>query len=203
MKLNSARTSLVLVIIIAISLVIGFSYQKISDSMDMSRYPRPTTEYMVSGTEKMTLKEIVEKYSTTYGVPEYIIYSVIRTESSFNENAVSSSGAIGLMQLKPSTFEWLVSRTKEELNPETIYSPHINVKYGTYYLSYLYTKFGKWDLAIAAYNAGQGSVSSWLENPDYVDEEGNLIVIPKEETANYLKKVKSAMEVYKRLYYNS
>lgn len=202
MKLDSKKTSIVIVIIIVISVLIGLGFQLVSDSFDQKRYPRPETVYVVAGGESVTLKQLVERYSEEYGVPEYVVYAIIRTESGFNENAVSSSNAIGLMQMKPSTFEWLLTKTKEELSDETIYSPNINIKYGTYYLSYLYIKFKSWDLAIAAYNAGQGAVSGWLENLDNVDENGQLITIPKEETRNYVKKVKSAIEIYKRLYYN-
>ena len=91
--------SAVILVILALSVVIGFLYQVISDRADRAKYPQPYSEY-------------VTKYSTEYGVPEYIIYSTIKVESSFNSNAESSAGAIGLMQIMPDTLENRVRRVQ-------------------------------------------------------------------------------------------
>ena len=125
---------------------------------------------------------IVEKYSAEYDVPEYIIYSVIYVESSFDKNAVSPSGAIGLMQLMPSTYTWLAEINNEET--KDIFDSEENIKYGTYYLAFLYDRYESWEIAFAAYNAGMGNVDSWLKEDIYE--------IKFSETKNYVDKLRVA-----------
>lgn len=84
-----------------------------------------------------------------------------------------------------------------------LYDPATNIKYGTYYLSYLYLRYNSWDEVFAAYNAGHGNVDEWLEDEQYTNKDGKLSHIPFEETKNYVKKVNNAIDVYKRLYYES
>lgn len=150
-------------------------------------------------------REFVEKYAHEYGVSEELIYSVIKTESSFNPSAVSGKGAIGLMQMMPATFEWLTNDIlREYFDRGMLYDPETNIKYGTYYLSRLYNRFGDWNTALAAYNGGEGNVSNWLSDPKYSDDGKKLKIdkIPNEfaETENYVKKVNKALKKYAELY---
>lgn len=180
--------SLVIITIIILSVLCGLLYQLIFDKYERSAYPRDYREY-------------VEKYSAEYGVPEHLIYSVIKVESDFESGAVSEKGAVGLMQITPDTFNWLTTLTKENLSSGMLYDPETNIKYGTYYLSYLYLKYSSWDTVYAAYNAGEGNVNDWLG--EAVDDDGakKLTDIPFEETREYVKKVNKAAEIYNRLYY--
>ena len=116
-----------------------------------------------------------------------MILAVIRTESNFRPNAVSDAGAKGLMQLMPQTFLWLCEELQEPHSMEKITDPETNVRFGTYYLSYLYEKFGSWRVALAAYNAGEGRVGEWLADPA-LTADGTLRRIPYPETAAYVKK---------------
>ena len=148
--------------------------------------------------------EYVRHYAYEYNVPESLIYAVIKVESNFDPNAYSTSGAMGLMQMKPSTFEEMTSDKYlgEDLDPDELFDPEVSIRYGTYYLKYLHGYFeGNWDNAIAAYNGGMGNVQKWLSDPEYSDGNGNLTYIPRDETRNYLKKVHNARENYKDLYY--
>ena len=78
----------------------------------------------------------------------------------------------------------------------------MNIRYGTYYLQYLYRKFDyNWDTVFAAYNGGEGNVSKWLGDEEYSDGEGNLTDIPFPETKAYVTKVNRAIDTYKDLYY--
>ena len=174
--------------ILSLSVIIGFLYQLIWDNIDRKNYPQSYSEY-------------VEKYSEMYGVPEYIVYATIKVESGFSSNAVSSAGAVGLMQLMPDTFQYLMAENKEAYEPDLIYGPETNIRYGTYFLSLLYSEFGVWDTAFAAYNAGRGKVNEWLKSPDY-NSNGKLVNIPYPETAAYVQKVGKAMLVYKKLYFS-
>ena len=150
-------------------------------------------------------REIVEKYAAEYNVPAYIIFAIIDTESDFDEDATSSAGAMGLMQMMPSTFEWLTSadHLAENLLPEALYEPEVSIRYGTYYLRYLFEKFYNWDTVFAAYNGGEGNVAKWLQSSEYSDGKGNLTEIPFEETRKYVKKVNRSIDYYKNTYYKN
>ncbi len=174
-----------IVAILAISLFIGFSWSKIEDYITVKFYP-------------VKYYDIVEKYSQEYSVPPEIILGVMRAESSFVADAVSYKGAVGLMQLMPSTYEWLCTKTGDTANESFLYDPNVNIKYGTYYLSYLYSRFGVWETVYAAYNAGDNRVRGWLENEEY-GLDGRLINIPFEETAAYVEKVTKNVKIYKEL----
>lgn len=182
--------SAVIFVILILSVIIGFVYQSISDRADRARYPQEYSDF-------------VTKYSGEYGVPEYIIYASIKTESGFDSGARSEAGALGLMQIMPDTFDWLVSLTQEGYETGMLYDPETNIKYGTYYLSYLYLKYADWETVYAAYNAGPANVDGWLEDPECTDENGGLENIPIKETAKYVKKMTTAVEMYKKLYYDN
>lgn len=180
--------SIILVLIIGISVGLGFLIDNICHAIDKSSHPIEYSEY-------------VEKYSKEYGVPENVIYAVILCESKFESNAVSSQNAIGLMQMIPSTFLWLCEKTGDNFSEGMLYDPETNIRFGTYYLSYLYEEFGLWETVYAAYNCGPGKVKEWQENPEYADKNGVLIDIPYPETKNYVKKVSKAAEKYNELYF--
>lgn len=91
--------------------------------------------------------------SAMYGVPVPIIAGVMNQESGGNPNAVSSAGALGLMQFMPSTASGL------GINP---LNPTSAIMGGAKYLSQLYHSLGSWPLALAGYNAGGGAVQSWV-----------------------------------------
>ena len=121
----------------------------------------------------------------------------MKTESGFKSDAVSVKGAIGLMQLTPDTFAWLCTKMGEaDSAAERLYNPEVNIRYGTYFLSLLYTEFGVWDTCFAAYNAGRTKVSAWLKDPAF-NQNGKLVNIPISETAAYVKKVNRALAVYR------
>ena len=102
------------------------------------------------------------------------------------------------MQITSDSREWIAWRLKEDADVD-LFDPEINIRYGCYYLSYLYEKFGDLELAYAAYNAGPTNVEKWLADPS-VSKNGKLVNIPFEETRNYVKKVNSARETYQELY---
>lgn len=181
------RKAFVALIIAVLSVCMAFLWEAIDDAILKSTHP-------------LKYEELVEKYSEEYMVPKEIVYAVIKCESSFKSDAVSHKGAIGLMQLTPDTYSWLTTKTGGDPNPALLYEPETNIAYGTYFLSMLYSEFNSWDNTFAAYNAGRSRVKSWLLDEKY-SEYGVLKNIPYKETRNYIKKVNSAAQTYKRLYF--
>lgn len=191
---NKPRYAPLILIIIVIAIAFGFLFDFICTRIELGLHPKPD-EYA----------EFVEKYAQEYSVSEELVWAVIKTESGFDSSAVSNKGAIGLMQMMPSTFEWLTNDIlRDHHNSGMLYDPETNIKYGTYYLSRLHNRFGDWDTAIAAYNGGEGNVSEWLADLRYSDDGKKLKIenIPDEfsETENYVKKVNKAFRKYKELY---
>ena len=136
------------------------------------------------------MQDLIETAERETGVPAYIILSTMKVESNFRADAVSPKGAIGLMQIMPATFAWLVDDKEYD-----IYNAADNILIGSRYLAYLYKKYGNWDTVYAAYNAGLGNVDKWLGDKDTLDE------IPFPETRAYVRKVSSAAKIYERLYF--
>jgi soluble lytic murein transglycosylase len=138
---------------------------------------------------------LVSAASAEFDVPVAMILAVIRTESNFQSKAISRAGAVGLMQLMPDTFAWLCEDLAEPHAPSAITDPQTNIRFGTYYLSALFEKFGSWRVALAAYNAGEGRVAEWLKDPT-LSPDGTLHRIPYPETAAYVKKTLSYYATY-------
>lgn len=134
-----------------------------------------------------------------FGIEKKLIASIINAESSFNENAVSKKGAVGLMQVLPSTASW-VSLTnfnfEKEVGESELFSPLTNIRVGTCYIKYLLEKFGNLNVALCAYNAGEGTVLKWLENKDISSNGKTLLTIPFLETRNYVEKVEKNLKIY-------
>jgi soluble lytic murein transglycosylase len=180
--------SLAVLAILCISVALGFLFDALCTVAEKRFYPRQYDTY-------------VSLYAAQYGVPEHMIYAVIRTESAFDTGARSSAGAVGLMQLMPDTFQWLTNEILfEHLESGMLYDPETNIRYGTYMLSRLYARYGDWTVALAAYNAGTGIVDEWLADASYADGNGGLKKIPYRETRQYVAKVTKAVETYDRLY---
>ena len=143
-------------------------------------------------------------YSRRYNVDPYLVAAVIRTESNFDEKAISHTGAYGLMQIMPDTALWIAGNMKlKGFNKEKSFDPEINVAMGCWYLHDLNSEFnGDLELVLAAYNGGRGNVKKWLQNKEYSSDGKTLNNIPFGETDKYVKKVKINYRIYSKLYGN-
>lgn len=123
-----------------------------------------------------------------YGLDRTLVAAVICTESRFRADAVSGDGAVGLMQLLPSTAEWICSVRGTEYSEEKLYEPAYNSDLGCWLLKWLMDRYsGSERNALIAYNAGVGRLDGWLQTG--ADENGELTDIPYAETRNYVQRV--------------
>lgn len=141
--------------------------------------------------------EAINSSATAYKIEPELIASIINVESGYNKNAKSSKGAIGLMQILPSTAKWVCDNIGKEYTDEILYEPSDNIQIGSYYLAYLIKYFGNEELAICAYNAGMGNVKKWLSSVEYSSDGEKLESIPFKETEKYLSQVQKNKNVYK------
>ena len=148
----------------------------------------------------MKYSEEIRQVSQQCGVDSALLASVANVESGFRSDAVSSKGAVGIMQIMPSTAKWVAQKYKKDFSEEKLKDEEFNIMLGGYYLSYLIDYFGDTKLGICAYNAGQGNVAKWLNDKDYSLDRKKLDKIPFEETRNYLNKVNKNYYYYKNRY---
>lgn len=134
------------------------------------------------------------------GIDISLIYAVAKAESGFNESAKSRAGAIGLMQLMPSTAEFICRTESIAFEADRLYEGEYNIIIGAKYLNYLFKRFPVRETALAAYNAGEGIVANWLKTQSYSTDGKNLNMIPYSETEAYVKKVEKFRKIYDFFY---
>lgn len=163
-----------------------------------------TQEYVPQGfTYPTDYEEYVLKCSEEFEVDPVLIFSVIKVESNFQPRATSNVGARGLMQLMSDAYDWVKFRLDDDSESfDDMYDPEINIKYGSYYLSFLMERYdGSIDLTAAAYHCGMGLVDSWLEDGTISAENFDVNDIPEEndQTSHYVNKINDAYSAYKEL----
>jgi soluble lytic murein transglycosylase len=141
-------------------------------------------------------------YAHIYHLDPALVAAVIYEESRFRPDTRSSAGAIGLMQLLPSTARGIAEHTggKHFRVPQDLYVPDLNIRYGCWYLAHLRQKYagrpGALDLALAAYNAGQTNVDAWIaETPA-----GHPVRLRFAATREYVADVRATQRLYQRAY---
>lgn len=147
----------------------------------------------------MAFQQEVEEASRRNGIDPLLIISVMREESRFDADARSIAGALGLMQLMPSTAHKFDKHVKIALkNASQLHDAKTNILIGSYYLKHLVKTFNSIPLAIAAYNAGEEAVREWLKKGSYTTVDEFIEDIPYDETRNYVKRVLTTYFEYMR-----
>ncbi len=161
-------------------------------------------QYMLKRLYPLGYAEYVEKYAYEYSLDKSLVYSVIKAESSFDPNAVSPRNAKGLMQIMDSTGEWAAEKMEiADFNSEMLLEPETNIRIGCWYIARLLKQYNQdTELALAAYNAGSGNVSKWLQDESVSSDGKTLDKIPFEETRNYIDRIEKYNDMYKKLYEN-
>lgn len=177
---------LVLVILAAAAAVILIN--RGSSSLQKSLYP-------------LKYEKTVKIESKENNLEESFVFAVIICESDFQPDAVSSAGAMGLMQIMPDTFAWLKTKTGEDIPEEKLFEPEISIKYGCLLYSMFIEQFGTEREAVAAYHAGPNNVKKWLKDERYSSDGKTLSDIPFSSTKYYVDNVMKTKEIYQKLYY--
>lgn len=143
----------------------------------------------------------VTRASSRTGVDPYLLAAIIREESRFDPQALSGAGAYGLMQLMPETAR-TVAGSLGLLPPDrsALADPGTNVLLGAAVLKAELARFGRIDLALAAYNAGPGAVRRWLRERGAPDQDNFIESVPYPETRAYVKAVLRSWGIYRWLY---
>jgi peptidoglycan lytic transglycosylase len=138
--------------------------------------------------------EYVRVHAREHSLDPALVAAVIYQESKFKSGAKSSSGAIGLMQLTPSTARGIAIRTHGNgFRTEDLYNPEINIRYGAWYLDNLFRKYGSERLVLAAYNAGQGNVDRWRARGEDIQFS---------ETKAYVSRVEDLQRIYREAWHS-
>jgi soluble lytic murein transglycosylase len=136
-------------------------------------------------------REEIERWCVEYNVNADLATAVLEAESAGRPRAVSSAGALGLMQLMPETAEWLAGRLGlGELSREDLFRPETNVRLGVYYLSTLRKQFGdERPFVVAAYHAGPTRVERWRRRRADLSAEEVIEELAFPETRVYVRRV--------------
>jgi len=138
-------------------------------------------------------KDKIVEYTEYYNLAPELVSSLINAESSFDKDSISSAGAVGLMQILPTTAVEIAEKLGR--NGYDLHNPSDNIEFGCYYLKYLIDYYeGDIVYALCAYNAGLNNVSYW-------NFDGDIEKIPINQTKNYVKKILNNQKIYKLFYY--
>jgi soluble lytic murein transglycosylase len=145
-------------------------------------------------------RDAVTRQAADQGVAEELIYAVIKAESTFSPTVVSPAGAVGLMQLMPSTAKAMVNANGTSISTR-LTDPGFNISLGVRHLKGLLQQYnGSIVAAVAAYNAGSTPVDRWRRTLPYQRDDEFIENIPYPETREYVKKVLANAEMYRTLY---
>ncbi len=151
---------------------------------------------------QLHFQEYINNNAKYYRLDAYLVAALIREESYYNPKAGSAAGAMGLMQLMPSTASYIASQKGIKYNgSSSLYNPETNITLGCAYLDYAKQKLHNNDLlAVASYNGGPNAVRNWHENLNYDNFDEFIENIPYVETKDYVKKVYRSYWVYLNVY---
>lgn len=166
-------------------------------AVDLPSLPRAYWEALFPKPYWIDLK----RFSSSNALDPYLVAALIRQESEFNPSAVSRANAVGLMQLLPKVGKSVAKQEKlKHFSSTQLFTPGINLQLGTRYFRGMVDKFGAFEYALAAYNAGADRVQDWLGQGKYRDPQEFVESIPFTETREYVQAILRNANVYRQLY---
>ena len=157
--------------------------------------------FLESITHPIKYKNEIISISNKYALDPTIVASLINVESSYDPLAKSNKNAIGLMQIKLSTANYMNELdNRDNIDENGLFLINNNIDYGCRYLRYLLNKFPDTNTALAAYNAGETIVRSWLKGGICSLDGKTLSYIPYHETRKYVEKINENINFYKKIY---
>lgn len=149
----------------------------------------------------MEYTDLICRYAEANDLEPAHVAAVILAESSYRADAVSSVNAQGLMQLLPSTAEWIAGKFGETYSEGCLFDPETNIKYGCWYLGFLMDRYdGDKICTSAAYHSGQGTVDKWLQDPEYSSDGKTLTAIPGSNADTYVGRILEYYDKYEEIY---
>jgi soluble lytic murein transglycosylase len=144
----------------------------------------------------------LERFAKQNGLDPFLMAALIRQESEFNAKIVSPANARGLTQILPSTGRELSRRLKiKSYTTAALFQPAVNLQLGSYYLKNIADGVGgRWEVALAAYNAGLSRAHAWLTWGEFREPAEFIETVPFSETRTYIQTVLRNADVYRRLY---
>ena len=186
-KLKNKKLLIVIILILIVIVFLGIFKDKILKII----YPK-------------TFKEYVSIYSEEYNIDENLIYALMKAESNFKSKAVSNRGAIGVMQLMEETALDVAKKAKIDIDEnnlkQELLKPEVNIKIGTIYIKTLLNQYQNVEVALAAYNAGIGTVNTWIEEGTIKKDGSDIENIPYKERNQYVRKILRDYKIYEYLY---
>jgi len=145
---------------------------------------------------------IIKAYAKEYQIDPFILYALILQESRYKTDAISNAGALGVMQIMPSTASRVAKAISlEPFYPQLLFDPQINIGIGAWYFKKLIMKYkDNYVLSLAAYNAGEKAVDTWITNSEDCNTDEFIEDIPFDETRHYVKEIITNWVVYKMIY---
>ena len=166
------------------------------------RYPESQNAETLKETLPLFAKDFLDKTlksENKKNLNSFLVMSLVRQESAFNEDVVSPAGAIGLMQMLPSTAKQIAKKTGKK--NFSLRKKEDNLFFGTNYLKSLLNQFNNNQVyALGAYNAGPHSMATWLKWGKELDPEEFIERIPYKETSLYVKLIMRNFIAYQLLY---
>jgi peptidoglycan lytic transglycosylase len=146
-------------------------------------------------------EDIIRQQAKEKNLDPALIAAVIYQESKF-EDRTSSAGALGMMQLLPATAHFIAGKTGgTRFTTQDLSTPQINIAYGSWYLRYMIDRYGGNEtLAVAAYNAGEHNVDTWVARAGGPDSFDPARDIPFPETRHYVQSVHDHRKQYRETY---
>ena len=149
-------------------------------------------------------RDLIERYAAEYNLNPAYVSAIIKQESNYDPKAVSSKGAMGLMQFMPNTFDWVAPRCGiSKTDTDAVYEPENAIKMGCCLLRYIINEIGTDDpiLVACGYHAGWGTVPAWIKNYSSDGRTLKVSEIPKSDTQTYAGRVVNSYAIYLQHYY--